>query len=256
MSWSSAQAGYSSSFSVLLQSDPGLALGSPRAGTGPPLSRPGSWYRGVVPPHQPHWTRLGVPGHRSAADRGGDRGAPLLAGGRGPRCPALALAVRLKWSRGTFALLVIALALATGARTPAAARWPIAALAYTAAVLAADWPELRSAPQRSSPAAAIPCGRWWRPARRPALGVALLPGLVLLVAAARCFARLPRPVVSSRPADCRPGRYWFVAVGLGTLLAGRRAAPMSLPPGPGPTCAEPTWPRNEGVDDSGRDQGA
>ena len=45
-----------------------------------------------------------------------------------------------------FALLVIALALSGLARHARSRPLAIATLAYTAAVLAADWPDLRSAP--------------------------------------------------------------------------------------------------------------
>jgi hypothetical protein len=95
-----------------------------------------------------------------------------------------------EWSRGTFALLVIALALWGLARSRPLA---FAALAYTAAVVAADWPELRSAWPALTASGGDPLRTLVEtgPQTQP-WAVALLPGLVLLAAAALCFARLPR----------------------------------------------------------------
>ena len=92
VSWSAAQVGYSSSFSVLLQSDTGLR--GHRRGLvlgGRPYGRVRG-HGGVVPPRRPHRTWLAVPGHRCAADRGGHRGP--TAGGTTSLAAQMALAVQ------------------------------------------------------------------------------------------------------------------------------------------------------------------
>jgi hypothetical protein len=89
-----------------------------------------------------------------------------------------------EWSRGTFALLVIALALWGLVRHARSRPLAIAALAYTAAVLAADWPDLRSAPSVLIASGGDPLRTLVEtgPQTQPWV-LALLPAMVLLVAA-------------------------------------------------------------------------
>jgi hypothetical protein len=190
VSWSSAQADYSSSFSVLLQSDTGLTgiaegwywAAALTAG----FLVTAVWYHRISRPG-PGWVYLVIALLLTTAVTM----VPLLAAARAPLPRWLWLSS--EWSRGTFALLVIALALAGLARNARSRLLAIAALAYTAAVLAADGPELRSAPPALIASGGDPLRTLVQtgPQTQP-WGVALLPGLVLLVAAALCFARLPR----------------------------------------------------------------
>ena len=188
VSWSSASAGYSSSFSVLLQSDTGL--------TG--IAE--GWY----------WAAALTAGFLVTAvwyHRGGRTGpgrvylvtgllltaaitvVPLLVAGRA------SLPVRFwlsdEWSRGTFALLVIAVALWGLARHSRSRLVVIVALAYTVAVLAAVWPDLRSAPSALIAHGGDPLRTLVEigPRAQP-WEVVLLPALVLLVAA--LLAAVPR----------------------------------------------------------------
>jgi hypothetical protein len=189
VSWSSAQVGYSSSFSVLVQSDTGLT-GIAEGWYWAAALTAGFlvttvWYRraGCT---GPGWVYLVIALLLTAAVTVG----PLLAAARASLPGWLWLSS--EWSRGTFALLVIALALGVLARHARSRPLAIATLAYTAAVLAADWPELRSAPSLiasgGDPLRTLAeTGTQTQPWE-----IALLPALVLLVAAALCFARLSR----------------------------------------------------------------
>jgi hypothetical protein len=189
VSWSSAQAGYSSSFSVLLQSGTGLTgiaegwywAAALTAG----FLVTAVWYHHASRPG-PGWVYLVV----ALLLTGAVTGVPLLAAVRAslPRW----LWLSSEWSRGTFALLVVALALWVLARHARSRSLAVTALAYTAAVLAVDWPELRSAPPALIASGGDPLRTLVQtgPQTQP-WEVALLPGLVL-VAAALCFARLPR----------------------------------------------------------------
>jgi hypothetical protein len=190
VSWSSAQAGYSSSFSVLLQSDSGLTgiaegwywAAALTAG----FAASAVWYHRAGRTG-PGWEYLVIALLLTAAVTV----VPLLAAARAslPRW----LWLSSEWSRGTFALLVIALALGGLARHARSRPLAIAALAYTAAVVAADWPELRSAPSAliASGGDRLRTLVETGPQTQPWV-LALLPALVLLVAAALCFARIPR----------------------------------------------------------------
>ena len=94
-----------------------------------------------------------------------------------------------QWASGTFALLVVAVALGMLAYQARSRPLVIIALAYTAAALAADWPTLRSAPSALTASGGDPlrtlvsAGSQAQPAE-----AALLPALVLLVAAAMAVA--------------------------------------------------------------------
>ena len=190
VSWSSAQVGYSSSFSVLLQSDTGLTgiaegwywAAALTAG----FLVTAVWYHRTSRTG-PGWVYLVSALLLTAAVTV----VPLLvaAGASLPRW----LWLSSEWSRGTFALLVIALALSGLARHARSRPLAIATLAYTAAVLAADWPDLRSAPSALIASGGDPLRTLAEtgPQTQP-WEVALLPGLVLLVAAIWCFVRLSR----------------------------------------------------------------
>jgi hypothetical protein len=98
-----------------------------------------------------------------------------------------------QWASGTFALLVIAVALWMLARQARSRLLVVVALAYTAAVLIADWPTLGSAPS----ALLVTGGDPLRTlvsigSRGQSAAATLLPALVLLVAAAVSFARPAR----------------------------------------------------------------
>jgi hypothetical protein len=186
----SAQIGYSSSFSVLLQSDTGLTgiaegwywAAALTAG----FLVTAVWYHRAGRTG-PGWGYLVIALLATAAVTV----VPLLAAPRASMPGWLWLSS--EWSSGTFALLVIALALWGLARHARSRLGVIAALAYTAAVLAADWPDLWSAPRALIASGDDPLRTLVEtgPQTQP-WGVALLPGLVLLVTAALCFARLPR----------------------------------------------------------------
>ena len=98
-----------------------------------------------------------------------------------------------QWASGTFALLVIAVALWLLARQARSRLLAVSALAYTAAALFADWPTLGRAPSALLVTGGDPLrtlvsiGSRGQPA-----AAALLPALVLLVAAAVSFARPAR----------------------------------------------------------------
>jgi hypothetical protein len=140
VSWSSAQAGYSSSFSVLLQSDTGLA------------GIAEGWYWAAA--LTAGFVVTAVWYHR--------------AGRTGPGWP----------------YLVIALALWGLARHARSRPLAIAALAYTVAVLVADWPDLRSAPSALIARGGDPLRMLVETGPQTQRWVlALLPAVVLLVAA-------------------------------------------------------------------------
>ena len=118
-----------------------------------------------------------------------------------PRVPLPAwLWLSSQWDSGTFALLIIAVGLWILARRARSRPLAIVALAYTAATLAVDWPALRSAPS-----ALIVTDR--DPLRTLSYidlqshfrAAAVLPALVLLVAAAASYA-LPPGVSGKLPA--------------------------------------------------------
>lgn len=94
-----------------------------------------------------------------------------------------------QWANGTFALLIIAIALWILARRARSHPLAIVALVYTAAVLAAGWPTLGSAPSALTASGGDPLrvlvsiGSQAQSAEAP-----LLPAAVLLVAAAVSFA--------------------------------------------------------------------
>lgn len=190
VSWSPAQVGYSSSFSVLLQSDTGLTgiaegwywAAALTAG----FLLTAVWYHRAGRPG-PGWGYLVIALLLTAAVTV----VPLLAAPRAPLPGWLGLSS--EWSRGTLALLVIALALWGLARHSRSRLVVIAALAYTAAVLAAAWPDLRSARSALIASGGDPLRTLVEtgPQTQPWV-LALLPALVLLVAAALCFARIPR----------------------------------------------------------------
>jgi hypothetical protein len=181
VSWSSAQVGYSSSFSVLLQSDTGLAgiaegwywaaaLTAGFVGTA-------VWYHRAGRTG-PGWPYLVIAVLLTAVITV----VPLLAAPRAslPRW----LWLSSEWSRGTFALLVIALALWGLARHARSRPLAIAALAYTVAVLVADWPDLRSAPSALIASGGDPLRTLVETGPQTQRWVlALLPAVVLLVAA-------------------------------------------------------------------------
>jgi len=94
-----------------------------------------------------------------------------------------------QWASGTFALLIIAVALWMLAVFARSRPLVIAALAYTAAALVADWPTLSSAPS----ALLLTGGDQVRTlisisSRTQSVEAALLPAAVLLVAAVVAFA--------------------------------------------------------------------
>ena len=110
-----------------------------------------------------------------------------------PRVPLPAwLWLSSQWDSGTFALLVIAAGLWILARRARSHPLAIVALAYTAAALAVDWPALRSAPS----ALIVTDGDPLRTLSYIDLqshfrAAAMLPALVLLVAAAASYALPP-----------------------------------------------------------------
>jgi hypothetical protein len=181
VSWSSAQVGYSSSFSVLLQSDTGLAgiaegwywAAALTAG----FVVTAVWYHRAGRTG-PGWPYLVIAVLLTAAVTV----VPLLVAPRAslPRW----LWLSSEWSRGTFALLVIALALWGLARHARSRPLAIAALAYTVAVLVADWPDLRSAPSALIASGGDPLRTLVETGPQTQRWVlALLPAVVLLVAA-------------------------------------------------------------------------
>ena len=94
-----------------------------------------------------------------------------------------------QWASGTFALLVIAVALWMLARQARSRPLAIVALAYTVAVLIADWPTLRSAPSALLVTGGDPLRTLVTiSSRGQSAAAALLPALVLLVTAAVSFA--------------------------------------------------------------------
>ncbi len=181
VSWSSAQAGYSSSFSVLVQSDsglPGIAEGWYwAAALTIGFLVTAVWYRRAGRTG-PGWVYLVIGLLLTAAVTA----VPLLVAAQAslPRW----LWLSSEWSRGTFALLVITLALCALARHARSRPLAITALTYTAAVLAADWPDLRSAPAALIASGGDPLRTLVEtgPQAQP-WEVALLPALVLLAAA-------------------------------------------------------------------------
>ena len=95
-----------------------------------------------------------------------------------------------QWASGTFALLVIAVALWMLAHQARSRSLAIIALAYTAASLVTDWPTLRSAPSALLVTGVDPLRALVAiGSRGQSAAAALLPALVLLVAAALSFAR-------------------------------------------------------------------
>ena len=97
-----------------------------------------------------------------------------------------------QWASGTFALLVIAVAIGMLARRARSRPLAAVAVAYTAAALVVDWPALRSAPSALL-AGGDPVQTLARIGLlpRPGEAVVLLPAGVLLVTAAVSVA-LPR----------------------------------------------------------------
>ena len=95
-----------------------------------------------------------------------------------------------QWVHGTFALLIIAVALGILARRARSHPLAIVTLIYTVAALVADWPILRSAPSAFTASGGNPLRTLMEanPRARP-WEAALLPALVLLLAAALSFAR-------------------------------------------------------------------
>jgi len=185
---SSANAAYSSSFSVLLSSQGG------------PLSVPEGWY----------WAALTV-GFLATTlwyrRTGGGRSLPYLITGLlltaavtvvpplvMPRASFPAwLWLSGQWGSGTFALLVIAVAVWILARRARSRLLTVVALVYTVAALVADWPTLSSAPSALTASGGDPL--------RTVMSIgfqtqpwtaALLPAGVLLVAAVLSFALPPR----------------------------------------------------------------
>jgi hypothetical protein len=181
VSWSSASAGYSSSFSVLVRSDTGVTgiaegwywAAALTAG----FLVTALWYHRVGRTG-PGWAYLVIALLLTAAVTV----VPLLAAPRASLPGWLWLSS--EWSRGTFALLLIALALWGLARHARSRPLAIAALAYTVAVLAADWPDLRGARSALIASGGDPLRTLVEagPQTQPWV-LALLPALVLLVAA-------------------------------------------------------------------------
>ncbi|MGI8448007.1 MAG: hypothetical protein ACR2MP_12675 [Streptosporangiaceae bacterium] len=94
-----------------------------------------------------------------------------------------------QWASGTFALLIIAVALWMLAVYARSRPLAIVALAYTAAALVADWPTLSSAPSALLMTGGDPARTLVSiGSRAQSAEAALLPAAVLLVAAAVAFA--------------------------------------------------------------------
>ena len=110
-----------------------------------------------------------------------------------PRAPLPAwLWLSSQWDSGTFALLIIAVGLWILARRARSRPLAIVALAYTAAALAVDWPALRSAPSALIVTDGDPLQTLsYIDLQSHFRAAAMLPALVLLVAAAASYALPP-----------------------------------------------------------------
>jgi hypothetical protein len=181
---SSANEGYASSFSVLLSS-PGGLLGVPEGRYWAAVLTVGFlattlWYRRTGAGRCLPYLVTGLILTMVATV------VPLLVLPRAS-FPAW-LWLSGQWASGTFALLIIAVALWMLAVFARSRLLVIAALAYTAAALAADWPTLSSAPSALLLTGGDPVRTLISiSSRTQSVEAALLPAAVLLVAAVVAF---------------------------------------------------------------------